>query len=278
VRSASSTVIGCSTAVSSTHSPSPEHWEAVAVRWRADRPQTTWRRHADRLNRELVARELPGRLGAVLKTDLFDEAVGDGLARTILARSARLSAIDLAPTTVERAVARHPAIAGAVADVRRLPFPDGTFDGVVSNSTLDHFDELGEVAVALAELRRVLRPGGTLVVSLDNLANPIVGVRNVLPSRVRYGTGLVPYYVGATCGPWRMARMLDEAGFDVRARGAKMHCPRVVAVPLCDAADRSGRPRSAERLLRGLHAFEALERLPTRWLTGHFVWARAVAR
>ena len=61
-----------------------------------------------------------------------------------------------------------------------------------------------------------------------------------------------------------MARMLDEAGFDVRSRGAKMHCPRVVAVPLCDAADRSRRPRSAERLLRGLQAVEALERLPTR--------------
>jgi SAM-dependent methyltransferase len=96
---------------------------------------------------------------------------------------------------------------------------------VVSNSTLDHFDDLGEVAVALAELRRVLRPGGTLVVSLDNLANPIVGVRNLLPSRVRYGSGLVPYYVGATCGPWRMARMLDAAGFDVRSRGAMMDGP-----------------------------------------------------
>ena len=63
----------------------------------------------------------------------------------------------------------------------------------------------------------MLRPGGTLVISLDNPANPVVGVRNLLPARLRYGSGLVPYFVGATAGPWRLPRLLDAAGFDVGA-------------------------------------------------------------
>lgn len=47
------------------------------------------------------------------------------------------------------------------ADVRRLPFPEGHFDHVFVCFLLEH---LAAPAVALAELRRVLRPGGTITV------------------------------------------------------------------------------------------------------------------
>ena len=49
------------------------------------------------------------------------------------------------------------------ADVRKLPFADGKFDGVVAFSILEHLkaDELRE---AVAELARVLEPGGRLLV------------------------------------------------------------------------------------------------------------------
>ena len=50
-----------------------------------------------------------------------------------------------------------------VADVYRLPFPDGSFDAVFAHAVLMH---LREPVRALAEMRRVLRPGG------------IVGVRD----------------------------------------------------------------------------------------------------
>jgi SAM-dependent methyltransferase len=39
----------------------------------------------------------------------------------------------------------------------RIPFPDDTFDFVYSNSVLEHVDDLHPV---LAEMRRVLKPGG----------------------------------------------------------------------------------------------------------------------
>ncbi len=49
------------------------------------------------------------------------------------------------------------------ADIRKLPFPDGHFDGVVAFSILEHLkrDELIEAA---AELARVIEPGGRLLV------------------------------------------------------------------------------------------------------------------
>jgi len=48
-----------------------------------------------------------------------------------------------------------------VGDVTHLPFPDGSFDLVVSSLSLHHWDEPGAAA---PELARVLRPGGRLCV------------------------------------------------------------------------------------------------------------------
>lgn len=56
------------------------------------------------------------------------------------------------------------AVTFKVADLRHLPFPDGSFDGAWCLSALEHtHDYLGSVG----ELRRVLRPGGSLIVSFD---------------------------------------------------------------------------------------------------------------
>ncbi|MFE9629803.1 class I SAM-dependent methyltransferase [Streptomyces sp. NPDC006463] len=47
----------------------------------------------------------------------------------------------------------------------RLPFPDGAFDDVVASLVLHYLEDWGP---ALAELRRVLRPGGRLIASVDH--------------------------------------------------------------------------------------------------------------
>ena len=48
-------------------------------------------------------------------------------------------------------------------DALKLPFPDGAFDKVICAEVLEH---LGDDSSAMAELARVLRPGGTLAVSV----------------------------------------------------------------------------------------------------------------
>lgn len=79
---------------------------------------------------------------------------GTDLSRRAAARAAREAA--------RRSLSLHT----AAADMRRLPFPDGRFDVVVcADNSLPHLLTERDVQVALAEMRRVLRPAGLLLVS-----------------------------------------------------------------------------------------------------------------
>jgi ubiquinone/menaquinone biosynthesis C-methylase UbiE len=56
-----------------------------------------------------------------------------------------------------------------VGDAERLPFPDGTFDLVVANDSMEHFPD---PEIALTELVRVLRPGGKIFLSFTPWRSP----------------------------------------------------------------------------------------------------------
>lgn len=56
----------------------------------------------------------------------------------------------------------------AQADIARLPFPDAAFDAVLSLDVIVHFPR-GEEGRAMAELARVLRPGGLLIIRVAAL-------------------------------------------------------------------------------------------------------------
>jgi SAM-dependent methyltransferase len=234
-------------------------WDAVVRSWRETPATSLLRAYSDAANRRLLERWLPARTGRVLKTDVFDEAVAEGLAPFLAHRAEALVAIDASRAAVEAARRRHPELDARVADVRALPFADGSFDVVVSTSTLDHFAARADIDMGLRELHRVLAPGGLVVVTLDNPWNPLVALRNALPARPR---ALVPYYVGATLGPRALRAALAGAGFAVEELAAVLHAPRL--------AVRALRPP-----LRLLLSAERLERWPTRFLTGQFVAARA---
>ena len=72
--------------------------------------------------------------------------------------AAQVVAVDLSPRMV--ALATASGLEAVVADLRALPFEDGSFDCVVATSVLYHFDDPGE---PIAELARVLEPGGHLL-------------------------------------------------------------------------------------------------------------------
>jgi SAM-dependent methyltransferase len=164
------------------------------------------------------------------------------------------------------------------ADVRQLPYQDETFDAIVSNSTLDHFPAQGDLLIALKELHRVLRPGGTLLVTLDNPINPVVAVRNALPARLRAASGLVAFPVGSTHGPRQLRGLLRNCGFDVTRVGASFHAPRVLVVMGGRLVDRHGGQAVKRLYARFWTSFEQLAALPTRFITGHFVAALARKR
>ena len=253
------------------------YWETVVDTWNAARPQTLWRFHSDAVNLALVARwPAEGRVTRLLKTDAFDEALGDGLYPFLVSKAEQVVSVDISVSVLSAARSRHIGLPAIRADVRRLPFADDVFDVVVSNSTLDHFASLDEIVTSLLELHRVLREGGQLLLTLDNLANPIIALRSVLPFRLLHCLGIVPYYVGATCGPYRLRRMLQRAGFEVREVSAVMHCPRMVAVALAYVLERYATVETQRRFLRFLMAFESLSCWPIRFLTGYFVAVRAI--
>ncbi|MFF2900257.1 class I SAM-dependent methyltransferase [Streptomyces sp. NPDC057966] len=85
-------------------------------------------------------------------------------------RGHRVTGTDLSPRAAARA-AREAARRGlslrtAAADMRRLPFPDGRFDTVVcADNSLPHLLTEQDAHAALAEMHRVLRPSGLLLVS-----------------------------------------------------------------------------------------------------------------
>ncbi len=217
-------------------------------------------------------------MGRLLKTDIFDEAVSTGVLPRLAVPMESVVGMDVSGAALDSARSRYTRLLAVRADVRRLPFADGSFDAVISNSTLDHFTSPEDIAISLRELHRVLRPGGYLIVTLDNRANPVVALRGLLPYRLLNRLGVVPYFVGATYDPAQLRGALMDAGLVVLDLEAIMHCPRVVAVAAARVVERHTGPAMQRRFLRWLMTFERLAHWPTRFRTGHFVAARATRR
>jgi len=250
------------------------YWDEVADRWVAARPQRAWRGYSDRVNARMVEAWLPTEpVDRLLKTDLFDEVATGGLAPLLRRRARRVVAIDESCRMV--ACARDSGVSRAAADVRRLPFHDAAFDRIFSNSTLDHFGSADELLQAIRELARVLRPGGELLLTLDNMANPLLSLRNALPSAPLERIGLIPYRMGVSCGPVRLRELAVAAGLEVVELGTVMHCPRAPAVAMARVLDGLGQTRIREVFYRVLDAFEVLGRWPSRMLTGYFLTLQA---
>ncbi|MGR6320319.1 class I SAM-dependent methyltransferase [Micromonospora soli] len=95
---------------------------------------------------------------------VVDVGTGPGtVAAAALTRGAAVVAVDAEPSMLDaaRATARGAALARAV--LPRLPFQAGGFDAAVANFVLNH---VGDPAAGVAELRRVVRPGGRVAVTV----------------------------------------------------------------------------------------------------------------
>lgn len=97
---------------------------------------------------------------------VLDVACGPGIVACELAqRGAHVTGIDLTPAMIEQAKSRSDgrgvAVTFQVGDARNLPFQTGIFDRVVTRYSFHHMENPGEV---LAEMIRVCRPGGRLIV------------------------------------------------------------------------------------------------------------------
>lgn len=235
--------------------------------WRAYSDAANWMWFGPRLGDSPCQR--------VLKTDLFDEVWGPGLASVLATRCRTLIGLDISGTVLEQAGTRAKRIQG---DVRVLPVHDCSIDLIVSNSTLDHFDSADGIDTALAEFHRVLCPGGRLLLTLDNLANPAVRLRNALPFGLLKRAGLVPFHVGISLTPAKLERAVKRAGFDIRESTTMMHFPRALGVIGAACFGPWIGTDTRETLVRWALRFERLMTWPTRAITGHFIAIEACKR
>src|SRR5262249_34989691 len=96
---------------------------------------------------------------------LLDAGCGPGqIGRYLRDRGAAAFGIDLSPEMVRTAAALHPGMAFVTGDLCALPLADGACAGIAAFYAIVHFAP-GELGAPLAELARVLAPGGWMLVA-----------------------------------------------------------------------------------------------------------------
>jgi SAM-dependent methyltransferase len=163
-------------------------------------------------------------------------------------------------------------------DVKLLPLRDSSIDLIISDSTLDHFPTEAEIATALKELGRVLRPGGTLILTIDNMSH--LTYPPYIFFRLWMKLGLSPYFIGRTMSRDRIAAVLNEDGIDVKESTAILHYPHPDGLVrwLEHCLHTLGRGRLDNTMLRAFAGLEKLEGKRTRYLTGRYLAIKAVKR
>jgi SAM-dependent methyltransferase len=243
------------------------YWDSRAKGFLAHAHRGIWRDFSDELNQRLILRFLEvTHAKRILKTDLFDEALISGLFEPMSRLASEVHGIDISPIVVENACRQYPAGQFKTASITTLPYPDAHFETVISLSTLDQLETFDEIRQALSEIHRVLTPSGRLLITFDNLANPLIALRNKL------GVFPVPYFMGQSIYPSQLEPLLRGAGFAVESQFDYMHPIRPFAIRICRLFENGKRRRS---VLDRLHRFEALANWPTHSWTANYCGALA---
>jgi 2-polyprenyl-3-methyl-5-hydroxy-6-metoxy-1,4-benzoquinol methylase len=142
---------------------------------------------------------------------VLDLGCGDGaFAQALCAAGAQVTAADVSAVAVERARERAPAaLVQRLTEGAPLPFSEDAFDAVWAGETLEH---VADVVGLLADVRRVVRWGGVLLVTTPNQARLRVALEALrggpLEERLDPRADHLRFFTART-----LAGVLGDAGF-----------------------------------------------------------------
>jgi len=217
----------------------------------------------------------------ILKTDLFAEALctSRSFLWDIAGHPVELFGIDVSAEIVRLAGVnfsrngKNPGISLAVCDVRHAGFTGNSFDLIISDSTLDHFSRKEEIRTALNELARLLKPGGILIITLDNGGNftePLFQLWKILK--------LSPFYIGKTLTIKELVKEIENTGMSVRDCTAILHNPRFFTKAIIAACKRLAGHRMDNSLRKWLANMDKQENSRTKYLTAQFIAVKAIKK
>ena len=183
--------------------------------------QAGWERAADAYGDAfggLTSQTIPALLkaaGVTRGTRLLDVASGPGYVAVGAAElGASVVGVDFSSEMIARAKRRHPGLEFVEGDAESLGFPDRAFDAVTINFGVLH---LARPDAALAEARRVLRPGGRCAFTVWAAPDISIGFGIVLKAIETHGRLDVPLPAGPPffrfADAAESARSMAEAGF-----------------------------------------------------------------
>jgi ubiquinone/menaquinone biosynthesis C-methylase UbiE len=226
-----------------------EYYDAFAANYearRGGRPGAGYHDLLDELESGFVERF--GRGKAVLEV-----GCGTGLVLERIARFASSTrGIDLSPKMLEQARARG--LEAAVADATALPFADQSFDVACSFKVLAH---VRQVDVALAEMARVVRPGGFVIAEFYNPDSLRAWVKRLAPpGKIATGVDEAQVYTRFDSPAVARSRVPSGCRF-VDSRGVRILVPGAVVmrVPLLKTAFRWAEHRLCDSRLSRFGGF-----------------------
>jgi SAM-dependent methyltransferase len=178
-------------------------------------------------------------IGAHLKPGMtiLELGCGAGYFSKELARSgAEIVAIDVSADLLGIAKASGPVsnVRYEIQDACALTYKDATFDSVVGSSILHHL----EIEPALREIRRVLKPGGTIYFTEPNMLNPHIAVQKNIPW-IKRKLGDSPDETAFF--RWPLTRLLERTAYrDIRIDPFDFLHPRT-PLPLINHVNQVGR-------------------------------------
>lgn len=177
---------------------------------------------------------------------ILETGCGPGIMAAALAPLCRhVVAVDYAPLALKMARRDHslPNVTFVCADLANLPYPDVAFDKIVFSEVVEHLEEPVPV---LAEVFRVLVPGGLLAVTTwPSLA--------CLSWRLNYARGQGSRQDFNPQTPGSLRRLLRQAGFEILQSRIDSFYLRIPVVGREFHGNRDGTPRQRwlESLVRG---------------------------